>query len=229
MNNETFLGLSARDRAFLYIVPPILGAVLGWFLPSIADWALTLPWAPFQGVLELITSFRGPWVATITAILGLIAGYAFAHYVITESLGIYISNEQVKLVFKEKEDIIAKKDISAVYVEDKQLILLGTGGSELYREQHESKKKMIQDAFKRHHYPWENEDPFQDAYHLWVTDDPALSPNVNALLQTRAQALEEEEKDDAKVLRKELAKLGVVIRDEGKWQYIRMSKKSDEI
>lgn len=36
MKDKTVLGLSTGDKIILIIVPPILGALPGWFIPTIA-------------------------------------------------------------------------------------------------------------------------------------------------------------------------------------------------
>ena len=51
--------------------------------------------------------------------------------------------------------------------------------------------------------------------------DPDLPQAADAFLRARARALRDDKKDDAAELRDELAKLGVVVRDEKKKQYWR--------
>ncbi|GEM_PF-7079974 len=53
---------------------------------------------------------------------------------------------------------------------------------------------------------------------------PDFPEKVNALLYAREQALKEDKKTNAKYLREDLAKLGVVIRDERNSQYVRLVK-----
>ena len=68
-----------------------------------------------------------------------VTGLFFSQYIFTEILQVFISDQNVKLLFKEKEEVIEKKDISAVYLENKDLVVLDHKGTELYREQLESK------------------------------------------------------------------------------------------
>lgn len=77
-------------------------------------------------------------------------------------------------------------------------------------------------AFEGHGYPWRTEDPYAAQYRPWVPGAPDLPEGAEALLDNRAQALNEE--DNAEQLRdyrRELARLGVVVRDSGGRQHWR--------
>lgn len=222
MNQETIVGLSKIEKTLYWIIPPVLGAVLGWFLPVIADWVLTIPIVPFKGPLEFITSLNSFWVSIIAAVIGSVAGLFFSQYILTEILQVFISDQNVKLLFKEKEEVIEKKDISAVYLENKDLVVLGHDDTELYRERIESKKMFVESAFKHHGYKWADEDPFKNKYQRWVADHPDFPSHINTLLLARERAILDNKHEEAKILRKDLAKLGVVIQDEDKRQYVRM-------
>ncbi|WP_420885595.1 YqeB family protein [Bacillus swezeyi] len=222
LNQETMIGLSKIEKALYWMIPPILGAVLGWFLPVIAEWVLTIPIVLLKGPLEFITSLNSFWVSVIAAVIGIIAGLFFSQYIFNEILKVFISDQNVRLLFKEKEEIIEKKDISTVYLENKDLVILGDSGNELYREQIESKKALVESAFKNHGYKWKEEDPFKNQYERWVADHPDFPSHINTLLLARERAMLENKHEEAKILRKDLAKLGVVIQDESKRQYVRM-------
>lgn len=223
MHKETVLGLSTGDKAFLIIIPPILGAILGWFLPTIAGWIIKLPFIPFQGVLEWLSTLESPWVAIITASIGAIAGIIFTLYAFSETLSIRIKDteKELWLKMKGKETIIHKNDISAIYLDRKKLVILDTNGAELYRETTDTKKDKVKYAFNQHGYPWKDNDPFANQYHRWVANHPDLSAHINTLLAERERALKDGETDEAKVLRKDLAVLGIVLNDDAKRQYFR--------
>jgi len=77
-------------------------------------------------------------------------------------------------------------------------------------------------AFRKHGYPWSDDgDPHRDQYRRWVPDMPDLPASANALLKARELALQKKDKTDAEDLRKELARLGYVVREEGTRQYWR--------
>lgn len=215
------LRLSWADRMLVWAVPPLLGAVVGWFLPAIADWETGLAWVPFQGPLELIATIQGPWIVIVTAVLGLLAGMVLSHIAIKESLAVRLSDREITLRIHEAERTFAREEVSAVFLDGKQLVLLGTEGQELYREKPEAKRDAVAEAFKRHGYSWRDRDPFADDYVRWVADSPELTPAMNALFLAREKAMENEDKEDAADLRLELSKLGITVRDDGKKQYWR--------
>lgn len=215
------LGLSWADRMLVWAVPPLLGAVVGWFLPVIADWAMGLAWVPFQGPLELIASIQGPWVVIVTALVGLLAGTVLSHLAIKESLAVRLSDKEITLRIHEAEQTFTRAEVSAAFMDGKQLVLLGNEGEELYREKPEAKRETVAEAFKRHGYSWRDRDPFADHYVRWVADSPGLTPSMNALFLAREKAIKNDDQEDAADLRRELSKLGITVRDDGKRQYWR--------
>lgn len=215
------LGLSWADRMLVWAVPPLLGAVVGWFLPAIADWATGLAWVPFQGPLELIASIQGPWVVIVTAVLGLLAGMVLSHLAIKESLAVRLSDKEITLRIHEAERTFMREEVSAAFMDGRQLVLLGNEGEELYREKPEAKRETVAEAFMRHGYSWRDRDPFADHYVRWVADTPGLTPSMNALFLAREKAIENDDQEDATDLRRELSKLGISVRDDGKRQYWR--------
>lgn len=215
------LGLSWADRMLVWAVPPLLGAVVGWFLPAIADWATGLAWVPFQGPLELIASIQGPWVVIVTAVVGLLAGTVLSHLAIKESLAVRLSGKEITLRIHEAERTFRREEVSAAFMDGKQLVLLGNEGEELYREKPEAKRETVAEAFMRHGYSWRDRDPFADHYVRWVADTPGLTPSMNALFLAREKAIENDDQEDAADLRRELSKLGITVRDDGKRQYWR--------
>jgi hypothetical protein len=61
-------------------------------------------------------------------------------------------------------------------------------------------------------------DPHRDEYRRWVDDVPDLPVGANVLLRARARALDKGDGDEVAQLRADLARLGVVVRDESKRQ-----------
>lgn len=41
IKKQTVLELSSVEKALVFLVPPLLGLVIGWFLPVIAKWAIS--------------------------------------------------------------------------------------------------------------------------------------------------------------------------------------------
>ncbi|KZE84440.1 hypothetical protein AV654_00605 [Paenibacillus elgii] len=218
----TVIGFSVAIRVLIFAGCIILGIALGYFIPLIAKWALTLPWVPFEGPLKLITSFSGVWVTVVTSLLGLLAGLWFAEEVIKDTLRVVVSGETIRL---EKDGVVqdlSLADISLVFLDGKQLVILGNAGEELARETYEWASERIAGALTEHGYPWSpSGDPYQEQFRRWVLDTPDLPLAVNALLKAREIALQKKEKGEAKELRREVSKLGFVVKDEETRQYWR--------
>ncbi|KIU11761.1 hypothetical protein SC09_Contig24orf00859 [Bacillus subtilis] len=89
--SHTLIGVTKTAVFFLYAALAIIGFAIGYFIPQIAKWALSLPWIPLEGPLRLITSFQGSTASFITALLGMCAGIWFAHSVIAMLLSVKIT------------------------------------------------------------------------------------------------------------------------------------------
>lgn len=222
--NETVIGLSKFEKGLIGLVPMALGGSIGWFIPAIAAWVLTLPIVPMEKLFLLITSFDSLWVSIVATMIGIIAGILLAFIIFEESLEVAIFDNSLRLKLGDNIETIEKKDILAIYLENKQLVILDLNSNELYRGFIETKEDNVQEAFQTYQYPWKEKDPFNDQYQRWVLGHPDFPEKINALLYAREHALKEKKKEDAKYLREDLAKLGVVIRDERNGQYVRLAK-----
>src|SRR5699024_9454170 len=151
----------------------------------------------------------------LTLCIGAIAGIIFTMYALSESLKITLHDEEIETSVKNHKQTFAKRDLSAIYIDEKQLIFLGNDDQELFREtKPENKTEVIRDAFEKYGYPWKEQDPFTGQYFLWVEQHPELDTQTNALLTAREIALEKKQDKKIADLRKELANIGIVIYDE---------------
>lgn len=161
MKDGTILGLSTAEKIITIIILPILGAIFGWFIPTIVEWVIKIPLIPLEGLFEWIASLESRWFSVIAAIVGMIAGLIFVFYVFRETLEITITDKEVKLNVKEKENVIQKNEISSIYMAGKELVFLGIEGNELFRGHPDLKQERISEAFTQHWYPWKDKDPYQ--------------------------------------------------------------------
>ncbi|MCX7746037.1 MAG: hypothetical protein N2645_03960 [Clostridia bacterium] len=226
--NVTVLGINKSEKSIITTVCIILGAVIGLFIPMIVDWALKLPVVPMEKLLIFIASLNHFWVSGVAAIIGVIAGVFVSLVIFSESLTVTLSDNQLKLVLRDSERIIHKKDISAVYMDNKNLVVLGQNSQELYSEQFDLKLDSVRDTFGKHQYPWFDADPFINEYQRWEYGHPDFPSDINALLRAREIAIKEKNKKTAKYLREDLAELGAVVRDARNGQYVRLINRSDK-
>jgi hypothetical protein len=226
--DQTTIGHSATDKVILYGGLPLAGLALGYFLPRIADWAVKQTWVPMQGPLELIAKWDGWWVVAICTVLGVVAGVFLAAVAFDETLKVTVSNTEVEFLKNSKTTHVLRSQVALAFLDGKDIVLQDSRSAELARERHDEFKgdaqKKIPAAFRTHGYPWSDHgDPHADKFRRWVEDDPELSPAANAVLRARSKAFTQGDKGkaDLRELRQEVAKLGVVVRDQDKKQYWR--------
>lgn len=223
-NTATVVAEPIWLHTLYWIVFPILGAGLGWLLRLVAHWALGLKWVPFQGPLELIDSIPEPQVTIGAIAIGAIVGMVLAFLAKHESLTVTAADDRVALSKEGNSREFDREQISAVFRDGQRLVLLGQRGEELANEQTDLSTKRLESALREHGYPWTDGDPHAEEFRRWVPDTPDLPTGANALFTARDKALQGGESDDAKELRAELAKIGVVVKDNKKRQYWRLQQ-----
>ncbi|MEU6522498.1 hypothetical protein ABZ892_06495 [Streptomyces sp. NPDC046924] len=215
----TVLGQPALTTLGIYAAFALVGAGVGWLVDVLADWLVTLPWAPLQGPAELVTSLPAPALPAAGAVVGLALGLV-AQY---EQLVVRLSDERVALTRKGRQQEFPRDAVATVFRDGGQLVLLGHDGGELTRQECDLDTGRLAEAFAEHGYAWADVDPHRDEFRRWVPGIPGLPEGANALLKARQESLEKKgsSDDDVEELREELARLGVVVRDEKRRQYWR--------
>lgn len=208
---------------FLTLFCVACGAGIGWLVTLLAHWLVTLSWAPLQGPAKLLTSVPEPWLTVggvaVGALLGLLVGFIAVH----ESLSVSVSPGRVILGVRDSSQEFGRDEIALAARDDKQLVLLGPDGMEIAREGCGLSWTRVAEAFAQHGYRWADEDPHREEFRRWVPGMPGLPDGADALLRAREVARKKEEgSEDARELRGELLRLGVVVRDEKRRQYWRM-------
>jgi hypothetical protein len=205
---------------------PLIGAAAGWLLKSLAEWATSLPWVPFQGPLELVASVPDPQATIGSLALGVAGGLVVAVLAEQDYVRVTVEDDQLTVTRGGSSRRVPRASVEAVFLDGKQLVLLGHETDEVVREGGDlPDAERLQAAFRAHGYPWvPGGDPHKDEYRRWVEDLPGLPAGADAVLKARARALDRGDKEDAAQLRLELGKLGIVVRDEGKRQFWRRTR-----
>ena len=224
---RTVIGHSTADKVLLFGGLPLIGLVLGFFLPRIADWAASKDWVPFQGPLRLISGWDGWWVVAICIVLGLLAGVLLAGMALDDTLKVTVTDQSVEFLKNQKTVTVPREKVSVAFLDGKEIVLQDATSRELAREKHDQLKsdtKQSPAAFRTHGYPWSDAgDPHAARFRRWVQDDPDLSPTANAILKARSKAFDDGDKGkaDLRELRDELGNLGYTVKDKEKKQYWR--------
>ncbi|MCX4740515.1 YqeB family protein [Streptomyces antibioticus] len=199
------------------------GVGLGLLLPFLADWLVSLPWAPLKGPAELVDSVPEPARTLGTAVVGAVLGLFFGFGALHESLTVTVDDARVGLAVRGEKREFAREEIALAARDGKQLVLLSRTGAELARENCGLPWARLARAFTEHGHRWADEDPHREEFRRWVPGAAGLPEGANALLHTRARALKaKDDASDARELRTELGRLGVIVRDEKDRQYWRL-------
>ncbi|MBE9374224.1 hypothetical protein IQ251_07165 [Saccharopolyspora sp. HNM0983] len=200
---------------------PLLGAVIGLLLRIAALWLVELRWAPFQGVFELLATGAEPVGSAVVVACCAVVGLGFAGLRAQERLRVSVGPEELVLARGTGEHRFARTAVGAVYPDGTDLVVLDPDGGELTRQRCDLARARLRDALAEHGYPWRDRDPHSGEYREWTGDSPELSLRCNALLAERERALHRRSTGEAESLRRRLAELGAVVRDENKRQFWR--------
>ncbi|MFC5924675.1 hypothetical protein [Micromonospora vulcania] len=202
---------------------PLLGAGAGWLVATATSWLAGLPWVPFSNLIEWLDGLPEPQATAGTIAVGVLAGLVVAGIGTAERLVVTVDATQVRLRREGKDQNVDRIPTRVVFVDHGHLVLLDSDGAELAREKSDLPAAELAAAFRTHGWPWADEDPHRSAYRLWVPDLPGLPAGADALLRVRERAIRRNRGEDARELRRELGRIGVVLRDEGKRQYWRLN------
>ncbi|MEU6847176.1 hypothetical protein ABZ930_35435 [Streptomyces sp. NPDC046716] len=198
------------------------GAVLGGAARLLAAWLVTLPWAPLQGPAELLTSVDEPWRSVGAVGVGALAGLLVGFLAVDESLSVTVGDEHVALTLKGDTQEFPRAEVAVAFRDGKHLVLLGPDGAEIAREESGLPWPRLAAALTAHGYRWADADPHGDAFARWVPGAAGLPVGADALLRARATARGGDgNAEEARELRAELWRLGVVVRDDKQRQYWR--------
>ncbi|MET8088584.1 hypothetical protein [Micromonospora sp. NPDC005220] len=205
---------------------PLLGAGAGWLLAAATSWLARLPWVPFGDLIEWLDRLPEPQATAGTVGVGVLVGLVIAGIGTAERLIVTVDAAQVRLRRSDENRTVARVDTRVVFLADKHLVLLDADGAELVRESTDLPAGQLAAAFRTHGWGWADDDPHRSAYRLWVPDLPGLPAGADPLLRARERAIQRDRRDDARELRRELGQLGVVLRDESKRQYWRLTSRA---
>ena len=201
---------------------PLLGAGAGWLLSFAADRISRSPVLPMGWVLKLLQNAPQPQTTIAALLAGALAGLALAVIGWLERLAVEVSPEAVILRRGRQARTVSRAKISGAFAEGKDLVLLGVDGGEAARESSALSTEQLHQALAAHGYRWHPDgDPYAGDFARWVEGLPGLPAGADALLRARQAALEKADSSDMAALRQELARVGVVVREEGKRQFWR--------
>lgn len=222
----TVVGEPLSTHLILWVVFPLAGIAVGAAALPLARWAAALPWVPYGGPVRTIATFSGFWPTVAAVGIGLMAGLAFGAIGSQDNLTVSVTDDEVTIRRGDTSRAFPRSAVSGVCRDRRELVVFGHAADELARERTDITADQLRPAFDRHHFPWlADGDPYRDDFRRWLPDSPSdLPAGAAALFKARDRALRKDEKHDIADLRTELARLGIVVRDEKKRQYWRRSR-----
>jgi hypothetical protein len=198
---------------------PPLGAAAGWLLVSVSGWAADERWLPFRGVFRLLDRYASTPVSIGAVAAGAAVGLGFAYAGHRDKLTVTVDRGGLDLRRGGRSRRVERTAVVAAFTDGRHLVLQDAEGGELVREKSDLAPAGLAAAFREHGYPWRDADPHAADFRLWVEGLPDLPPGADPLLRARAKVLDKPE--EAAELRSELARIGLVVRDDKKRQYVR--------
>ncbi len=227
----TVVGPTSRDRTTRWAAGIALGALAGFAVPHLAGWMVGLRWVPFQGLARAVDEVlgeRGALGLVVCAAFGASAGAVWAAHAV-RAIGVVTVDRDVVSVTRQGERAdLERGRVRSVFVDRAELVVLGadddvTASSvvELAHVPTGLATERLRSAFREHGWPWRDGDPSAEEFRLWAAGDPALPPGADAVLGARATMIDAGKAADVEALRRELGRLGVVVRDVEKAQHWR--------
>lgn len=218
----TKVGPSRSFHLVVWLGFPVVGALAGGLLAGALDWVLGLSWAPMRGPLELVDELTGEWTLPILLGIGALLGLGIALATQHEVARIEVGPDGATLTQDGRDQHVAADEIDVVFTENGLVVVQdATGRRRAWARMEDLSEPQVRTAFTEHGHAWVEADPFAGDFSRWVPDAAALPAGANAVLVARQKALESNNGQDAEDFRLELAKLGVVVRDEGDRQFWR--------
>lgn len=191
-----------------------LGVGLGFALPPLARWLQTVLAGtplPVHGAIELLAGLSWAWSVPILSVAGLVAGILVALAAVGEALALTVADDHLEHRTDDREGWVERSDVTAVFRDGRDLVLLGPGGLPRARLDADTLRRTeVRAAFEAHGWPWRDEDPYEGDYERWMEGRPGFTPAEHALLRRR----HDERKDAAAVARvdAQLAEQGIAVR-----------------
>lgn len=221
-NGTSVVRHSGGLHVFLWTVFPIVGGIAGLLLSQLPGWVERLPWAPAQDMIAPLAEFIGPITTIVLVALGVVAGCVLALMSYDDIVTVEVTDEAATITRAADTKTFQRAQIATVFTDGKKLVFLGPDTKELAREKTDHKATELRSAFEAQGYPWHKGDPHAAEFTRWVDGMPGLGEHANALLRARQTALDAEDSADTAELHAELAKLGIVVRDDTNRQYWRL-------
>lgn len=215
--------LSSRLVLAFTVAGAAMGGLAAMAIGPTAAW-LMRRLDPAPALVEQLDQLPLAWSVPVLMAVGAAAGLAISAARDRSSGRLSIDSRTVRLDHRGQASVVQHAEISEVFLDDAELVLLGRGGHELARiPAEDGLASELKEAFTMFGLPWAGStDPRDAEFRPWTDRSRELDPTLHGLLRRRRRALQEGQTDEAESLRDQLAAHGVMVRDRGGTQQIRI-------
>lgn len=164
----TALEYGKSENIFVFMAIPAASILFGLALPIMARWALgSFGALPVKPVIRLVGHIEGVWQTAFNVLVWLVFGLGIAFVAKRESARATVSDQSVDVAFQGTSTSFPRDTIMAIFPCGKHTVFLDRESRILFDEPMEAPLVGQREAFRRHQYPWLDEDPFADRYEPW--------------------------------------------------------------
>lgn len=221
-NQPTRVGFSTVEYVGAIITIALVGTAIGAVLPHAADWINEQTWPKRYVLADKVADWDSTTTAIVGFLLACVAATIVAKDMFKESFKLTVRDDGIEASADEMSAEIPRAKVHSVFLDGKDLVIQDASSRELLREgfSETTSDRKVRKAFAVHGYPWKQGDPRGDKFVRWIDGSPDVPAALNAVLRARQTVLKSDEidKNEARELRAEAAKLGYVVRNHGAQQ-----------
>jgi hypothetical protein len=169
---------------------------------------------PFGFVFRLVDSFDTPREIALHLLVWVVLGCVMAWMSFWGEARVTVGTTTLAVTREGRTAMFLRDEISAVFVDGKELVVLDRRSREVAREPHQARVPELAAALTGFQFPWRDGDPYASLYRPWTAGGGELSETANAMLALRAAALRRRAGAEARGLRGAVQELGFVVRDD---------------
>jgi hypothetical protein len=210
VEKTTKVGVHTVRRARLLLGIPLVGALAGAVVALGIELIAEL--TGFDGIVGRADHLGEPVGLLVGAVVGLALGAIVAGGALREAMRAEVSNRAIGIHWDDAHVTVPRALVSRIVLAD-DLVVHGRGGVELARVPNRLNTPVLLGALAEFDYPEPvSVDPHADDFRPWTADDD-LEDGNRRLLLARAAAVRNGQHGDAELLRRQLARRGVMVRD----------------
>ncbi|PPK67058.1 hypothetical protein V5P93_003397 [Actinokineospora auranticolor] len=230
MREPTVVANPARTTAVLAVLFVVGGSALvgGVYLAvqALLDGFLDALGSSFLPMVDFVAKLPELWGTIAAFVVGAAGGGSVARRGRHESLTLTVADDEVGVLSRRVARVFPRGEVKAAFLDEGDLVLLGSRTEELYREPCDQRAGAVGRAFAEHGYEWLPEDPHKAEFRIWVPGTPGMPAGADELFRAREFALSKKDKMRPKThaLKEQLADLDIVVLDRGTTKYWRFAE-----